>query len=389
MNESQRIYLDNASTSWPKPQTVYDAVDRYQRELGVPAGRSAYQQAAEAAKLVDSTRRQLADLLNLEHPERIIFTFNGTDSLNLALFGVLRSGDHVVTSAAEHNSVLRPLRHLEDRGVIQVTRVPCDRKGVVDPDEFQRSVRANTRLFALVHASNVTGAVQPIAEVGHIAREHGILYLIDAAQSLGHLPIDLRSLPCDLLASSGHKGILGPLGTGVLYLAPGVDEHVDSFRLGGTGTQSEDDRQPSVLPEKYESGNLNMPGIAGLHAAIQHVGHQGVESIRDHDRLLTQRLLDGLSDVVGVTIHGPADADRQVAVVSISVSGYEPQEVAAVLDGACGIQVRAGLHCAPHMHQALGTAAGGGTVRLSTGPFNVESHIEKAISAIAHLIRAS
>ena len=354
MNQSQRIYLDNAATSWPKPPTVYEAVDRYQRDLGASAGRSAYRHADEAAKLVQTARQQLADLLHVETPERIVFTFNGTDSLNLALFGLLRDGDHVVTSVAEHNSVLRPLRHLEDRGIIHVTRVPSDAHGVVDPSEFQRALRPNTRLFALVHASNVTGAIQPVSDVGQIARQNGIVFLIDAAQSLGHLPIDLRRIPCDLLASSGHKGLLGPLGTGILYLAPGAEQHVDSFRLGGTGTHSEDDLQPASLPDKYESGNLNVPGIAGLSAALQTIQQQGIDSLREHERSLASRLLDGLSDVAGVTVHGPADADQRVGVVSISISGYQPQEVAAILDVSCGIQVRAGLHCAPRMHQTLG-----------------------------------
>ena len=387
MNEPQRVYLDNAATSWPKPPTVYEAVDRYQRDLGAPAGRSVYREATEAAKLVQTTRQNVANLLNVEDQTRIVFTFNGTDSLNLALFGLLRKGDHVVTSVAEHNSVLRPLRCLEDRAVIQVTRVPCDVDGIVDPDDFLRSLQPNTRLFTLTHASNVTGAIQPVGDVGRMAGENGILFLIDAAQSLGHIPIDVRRLPCDLLASSGHKGLLGPLGTGILYLAPGADEHVDSFRLGGTGTHSQDDRQPAVLPDKYESGNLNMPGIAGLCAALESIEKRGLESLRDHERALTSRLLDGLRDVAGVTVYGPADADRQVAVVSIGVSGYAPHEVAAVLEVSSGIQSRAGLHCAPHMHQALGTAAGGGTVRLSMGPFNTISHIDQVISAVADLVR--
>ncbi len=389
MSDPPRIYMDNAATSWPKPQAVYEAVDQYQRQIGASAGRSAYCQANEAARLLQSTRRQLAELVGAEEKNRIIFTFNGTDSLNLALLGVVRPGDHVVTSVLEHNSVLRPLRYLETSRGIEVTRLPCDAQGVADPDAFRRAIRPNTRLFALVQASNVTGALQPVREVGQIARQSGIQFLVDAAQSLGHIPVDVRQLQCDLLASSGHKGLLGPLGTGVLYVAPGVEEHLDCLRMGGTGTESEQDRQPLSLPDKYESGNFNMPGIAGLGAALGVLADWGIGRIRQHEQLLLARLLDGLGSVTGVTIYGPADPARQVCVVSISVSGYDPQEIAAMLEVTANIQVRAGLHCAPRMHEALGTANAGGTVRLSLGLFNDEKQVDEVIRAVAQLACAS
>lgn len=389
MNKSKRIYLDNAATSWPKPDVVYEAVDRYQREIGAPAGRSSYQEAGDAAQLVESTRRQLAELLHADDTNRVLFTYNGTDSLNMALHGLLRAGDHVVTSVVEHNSVLRPLRFLEESRTIEVTRVACGQRGAVDPDALLRSIRPNTRLIALVHASNVTGALQPVSEVGKIARQNGILFLVDAAQSLGHIPLDVHELQCDLLASSGHKGLLGPLGTGVLYMAPGMEDCVNSFRLGGTGTQSEEDRQPAWLPDKFESGNLNMPGLAGLEAALKVLRMRGIENVREHERQLTAQLLDGLRGIAGVTIYGPRDSSLQVGVVSINLSGYDPQEIAAVLDVASGVQVRAGLHCAPRMHQALNTVATGGTVRFSVGIFNDAWQIDQAISAVAQLARSS
>ena len=384
-----RIYLDNAATSWPKPAAVYDAVDRYQRLSGAAAGRSQYAEASEVSRLVEDARQRLANLIGAREANRVIFTFNGTDSLNLSLLGLLRLGDHVVTSVVEHNSTLRPLRHLEEMGTIQVAYVPCDQQGLVDPDQFRRAIRPATRLFALVHASNVTGAIQPVDEVAQIVREHGILMLVDAAQSLGHIPLDVQQLPCDLLASSAHKGLLGPLGTGMVYLAPGAEHHVSSFRWGGTGTQSQHDRQPESLPDKYESGNLNVPGLVGLRAALEYLQQRGIPSVRQHEQALTGHLLEALRNLAGVTVHGPADAGRQVGVVSVTVRGYDPQEVAAILDVAAGIQVRSGLHCAPRMHQALGTAPHGGTVRFSFGPFNNPVHVERAIRAIAHVCAGS
>ncbi len=389
MSDPRRIYLDNAATTWPKPPAVYAAVERCMRDLGAPAGRGVYREAAEVERLVTDARRRVAALLGAEEPRRVIFTNNGTDSLNFALYGVLRPGDHVVTSVVEHNSVLRPLRHLEEKRGIRVTRVPCDGKGVVDPHDIRRAVQPQTRLIALVHASNVTGALQPVEEVGRIAREMGVLYLVDAAQTLGHLPLDVRRLGCHLLAAPGHKGLLGPLGTGVLYLAPGLEEQVDSLRQGGTGTQSEDDRQPEMLPDKYEPGNHNTPALAGLGAGAAWLQDQGVEAVHRRNGELTTRLIAGLCEIDGVTLHGPTGETERVGVVSITLADCPPQEAAMMLDSAHGVQVRPGLHCAPRMHQALGTSAGGGTLRFSIGPFNTEEQIDHAIAAVAEIAAMS
>lgn len=389
MTTPRRIYLDNAATSWPKPEEVYAAVDRYQREVGAPAGRSAYAEASEAAQAVDGARQAIARLIGAADFRRVIFTLNGTDSLNLALHGALRPGDHVVTGVVEHNSVLRPLRALEDVGRIEVTRVGCDAAGVVDPEVVRASLRPNTRLIALTHASNVTGALQPVEEISTIARRHGALLLIDAAQSLGHVPLDVRRLSVDLLAAPGHKGLLGPLGTGVLYVAPGVEERLASIRQGGTGSRSEDDRQPEELPDKYEAGNLNVPGIVGLGAAVRWLRERGADAARRHEMSLIGRLLAGLSGIPGLVLYGPAAAADRVGVVSCSLEDYDPQEVAAMLDAACRVQVRAGLHCAPLMHRALGTLDRGGTVRFSVGPFNTEDDIDAAVEAMRELRAAS
>lgn len=252
-SSTQRIYLDNAATSFPKPAAVYDAVDDYNRHSGVAVGRGAYQEALRVQGIVDRCRKRAAELFAAESFDRIVFTFNGTDSLNLALHGLLEAGDHVVTSMVEHNSVLRPLRELNRRLGVETTYVPADATGRVDPADIQAALRPNTKLVAMIHASNVTGTLQPIAEVGEIARRIGALVLVDAAQSAGHLPIKLKDLPIDLLACPGHKGLLGPLGTGVLYVRRGVEERLRSLRQGGTGSNSEDDRQPEMLPDKYES----------------------------------------------------------------------------------------------------------------------------------------
>lgn len=383
---TQRIYLDNAATSWPKPEAVYEIVDRYQRELGAPAGRSAYGEANEVERLVNDARRRMAQWINAESPQRIVFTSNGTDSLNMALHGMLRPGDHVITSVVEHNSVLRPLQHLRDTRDVRVTRVGCDDQGMIDPDQVQAAICDRTRMIALVHASNVTGALQPVAEVGQIARDHGLVFLVDAAQSVGHVPVDVQAMQADLLAAPGHKGLLGPLGTGILYIAPEVEQQLSPIRQGGTGTDSSLASQPTSMPDQYESGNHNVPGILGLGAGVSFLQERTVEAMRRHDQQLTAMLIQGLSAVEGVTVHGPSDVRRRVGVVSISAAGFQPQELAMMLDAACGIQVRAGLHCAPLMHGTLGTLEHGGTVRFSLGVFNTAQQVELAIGALAELV---
>ncbi len=384
-----RIYLDNAATSWPKPETVYAAVDRYQRELGAPAGRSGYTQAIETNQSVEFARRDLARLLGVRDPQRIIFTFNGTDALNLAIHGLLKPGDHVVTTVTEHNSVLRPLRALQDQGMIAVDRVGCDRQGYVDPQQIQAAMKSNTRLVALCHASNVTGALQPAAEIAKVAHDCGALLLLDAAQSLGHVSLQVDELQADLLAAPGHKGLLGPLGTGLLYVRPGLEKELRCVRQGGTGTLSELDRQPENLPGKYEAGNLNVPGLIGLRAGVMHLSVKGLAKVEQHCQELTGRFLAGLRGLSQVRVHGPATVERRVGVVSLTVEGYDPQEVAALLDASYQVQVRPGLHCAPLMHQALGTLSGGGTVRFSFGAMNTTEDVDAALQAIAAVTATS
>jgi len=385
MQAARRIYLDNAATSWPKPAAVYTAIERAARELGAPAGRGVYREAVEVERLMVEARRRAAELVGVRDARHVIFTANGTDSLNLALHGLLRTGDHVVTSVVEHNSVLRPLRILERHNGVEVTRVGCDGAGCVSPGEIRRAIRSNTRLVALIHVSNVTGAIQPVEEVGRIAAEHGLLYLVDAAQSIGHFPFSLDGMHAHLLAAPGHKGMLGPLGTGLLWLDEGVAEQLRPTRQGGTGSQSGQDDQPDTLPDKFESGNHNVLGIAGLGAGLAWLQQRGLDAIRAHEVSLLTRLVDGLNDCKSVTVYGPADPALRCGVVSISIAGYDPQEAAMLLESAAMIQVRSGLHCAPEIHRALGSFDAGGTIRFSVGPFNTVEDIDMVIQCVSQI----
>ena len=385
MSASPRIYLDNAATSWPKPASVYAAIDGYLRECGAPAGRSAYRSATQARHMVDQTRAALASFVGASAPRQVAFTLNGTDALNQAIHGLVRSGQHVVTTVVEHNSVLRPLRFLETSAGVEVTRVDCDERGYVDPQAVLSAVRPKTRLVALTHGSNVTGAVQPVEEVGRALRATETLLLVDAAQTLGHWPVDVGQMGCDLLAAPGHKGLLGPLGTGVLYVGPRAEATLVATRQGGTGTNSVDELQPTELPERMEAGSLNLAGIAGLQASLAYLAEVGLESIIEHGRGLTTLLMNRLQGIAGVKLFGPPESMRRLPVVSFQVEGYDPQEVAAMLDSSVGAQARAGLHCAPLIHRRLGTLAAGGTVRFSIGPFNTEAEMETAAGAVAAL----
>ncbi|MBM3999336.1 MAG: aminotransferase class V-fold PLP-dependent enzyme [Planctomycetes bacterium] len=381
----RRIYLDNAATSWPKPPAVYDAVDAYQRENGTAAGRGVYQRSQQVGRTLALARRRVAGLLGASDPARVLFTFNGTDSLNAVLHGVPRPGDHVVTSDAEHNSVLRPLRMLEQRANVSVTRVPCDSAGRIEPDDVARAVRPETRLLALTHASNVTGAIQPVDAFAAIAREHGVLLLIDAAQTAGHVPIFTDRWGVDFVAASGHKGLLGPLGTGILVVGAAAAGQLAPFRQGGTGTFSESDEQPTTLPERFESGNHNVPGLVGLERGAAFLEQRGWTELRRHEIELTTRLVDGLRPLPGVTLFGPPDADRRVGVVSFRLERIDPQELASLLDSEYAIEVRSGLHCAPRTHDRMGTTRRGGTVRAAVGPFNSESDVDALVRAVAEI----
>jgi len=376
------IYLDNAATSWPKPKGVLEAMERYLREYGANPGRGGHRLSVAAGRVVTETRELLAQLINAEDPAHIIFTANATLALNQAIKGSLSPGDHVITSSMEHNSVVRPLKALEEWGV-ETTKLPCRRDGSFPIEGLEEKIRENTRLIVLSHASNVTGTVMPVAEVGRIARRHKLLFLVDAAQSLGVLPVDVQGMGIDLLAFPGHKGLFGPPGTGGLYIRPGVK--LRPLFEGGTGSQSDSLQQPETFPDRYESGTLNAVGIAGLGAGVKFLLAEGIQRIREHEQKLLERLLQGLNTIPGIQVYGVKDSARQAPVVSFTVRNYDPGEVAVILDQVFEIACRSGLHCAPDAHRTLGTLAQGGTVRLSPGYFNTVEDIDLAVAAIGEI----
>ena len=374
------IYLDNAATSWPKPEAVYQAMDNFMRHIGASPGRSGHRLSIEAGRIIYETREALAQLFSIDDPMRIIFTSNATEALNVALRGILHSGDHVVTSSMEHNSVMRPLRALE-RKEVEITVVNCSPEGYLNPQDIERAIKPNTKLITLNHASNVVGTVLPIAEVGQIAHHHGVSFMVDAAQTVGCYPIDVNAMNIDLLALSGHKGLYGPQGIGGLYLRKGMEQRVEPLTYGGTGSHSEYEYQPDFLPDKYESGTPNTVGLAGLGAGVRFVLSQGVSSMQRKEETLTRLLLDGLKAIPGVTVYGGSETRRQVAVVSFNIAGLTPSEVAMQLEEGYQIMCRAGLHCAPIAHKTMGTFPQG-TVRLSPGHFSSHQDIEVTIEAV-------
>lgn len=376
------IYLDNAATTFPKPDRVYRAVEHALVHIGVAPGRGGYRRGLEATRLVFEAREAVAELFGVADSSRIVFTHSATESLNLAVGGYLRPGDHVVTTTMEHNSLVRPLHRAAQQGV-EVTWVEGDRSGFVDSRRIAAAIRANTRLVALSHCSNVTGVIQPVQEIGRLARKAGALFLVDAAQSAGVLPIDVGEMMIDLLAAPGHKGLYGIQGTGVLYVAEGVE--LNPILVGGTGGHSAGPEQPDILPERFESGTLNTPGIAGLKAGVEFIRETGIEAIRGKEDLLVARLLEGLRGMAGVAVHGPEAPERRGSVVSFTVAGIDPSQIGFRLDREYDISVRVGLHCAYMAHKTIGTFPAG-TVRVSPGYFNSEGDIEVFLEALREIV---
>lgn len=373
------VYLDNAATSFPKPPRVYERIRGFLEEYGACPGRGSHEMARQAEAVIEATRRVVAELFGVSDPRRIVFALNATDALNMAIKGVLQPGDHVVTTVMEHNSVSRPLNALERDGLIRVIRVPTSREGLVDPQDVRRAITDRTRLVVMLHASNVTGALQPIAAIGRIVREAGRLLLVDAAQTAGAYPIDVEPAGIDLLAFPGHKALMGPPGTGGLYVGPRAA--VRPWREGGTGVMSEAPFQPEELPLRLEAGSPNTLGIALLGEAVRFILQFGVEWVRQREMALTERLLRGLQADERFTVYGPRDAARRVAVVSVNLAGHMPDAVGSRLSESFHIAVRAGLHCAPGAHRTLGTFPAG-TVRISPGYFTTEAEIDQCVEAL-------
>ncbi|MBJ6727530.1 aminotransferase class V-fold PLP-dependent enzyme [Geomesophilobacter sediminis] len=374
------VFLDNAATSFPKPEAVYRAMDSMMREVGVAPGRGSYSQAIAAARLVFDARRALAAFFGVADSSRLVFTHSATESLNLAVSGLLKPGDHVVSTSMEHNALLRPLLLARSRGV-EVSFVAAGRNGVVSAADVAAALRPTTRLVALAHASNVTGTVQPVAEIAREAKRCGALVLVDAAQTAGYLPIDVAELGIDLLAAPGHKGLFGPPGTGILAVAPGVD--LDPLVVGGTGGNSGSGEQPTEMPERYESGTINTPGIAGLGAGVEFVRQTGIEAIRKKSGELTGQLLEGMRGIAGLQLYG-TDAPERVGVISFTMEGKDPAIIGFQLDRSYDIAVRVGLQCAPDVHKTIGTYPAG-TIRVSPGFFNTPEDIEHFLKALREL----
>lgn len=385
---SERTYMDNSATSFPKPASVAEAMVDFSRECGASAGRGAYAEAKACERILWDCRARLAELINAESPERIVFTLNCSEAQNIVIRGLLNNasaGTHAITTAMEHNSTLRPYNALAEQRDLCPEFVACDEStGLVSPADIESAIRPNTRLISCVHVSNVTGTLQPIAEVAAIARSRSVPCLVDAAQSVGHVPIDVQALGADFVAFPGHKGLLGPLGTGVLYIRTGAEHDLPTMKEGGTGTISEVPTQPTTMPDKYEIGSHNAVGIAGLLEGVNWLLQRGVESLRAHDVALCERFLDATADVAGLTVFGPREIGHRTGVFSVAVDGVSPGELAGLLERDFGVLTRPGIHCAPLAHRTIGTHPEG-TCRLSFGPFTTLEQVSAAADALTQI----
>jgi len=376
------IYLDNSATSFPKPEEVYAYMDYFYRNYGVNPGRSGYDLCMEAGAVVDGTRKMLTAFFNGTDPNRLCFAHNSTDALNLILFGMLQPGDHAISTTIEHNSVLRPLYHLSRQGV-DVDYVPFDAAGFVDPDEIRKRFRPNTRLVIVNHASNVIGTIQPVRQIGRYCREAGIPFAIDASQSAGKIPIDMEEQFLDIVAFTGHKSLLGPTGIGGLYVREGIE--IRHTRAGGTGVRSAERAHLDEYPFRLEYGTHNTLGIAGLSAGVKWILKQGLETIHAHEMNLARALRDGLASIPGVVLYRQEDLADHIAVLAFNVEGMDPGDVGTILDVDYDIACRTGLHCAPLVHEQIGTARIRGAVRFGIGPFNTEAQIQTAVEAVRQI----
>jgi cysteine desulfurase/selenocysteine lyase len=378
------IYLDNPATSWPKPPQVKEAMVKFMEEVGANPGRSGHFLSIEAARIVFETREALSVLFHVKDSSRIVFTLNATESINLALKGLLRPGDHVITSSMEHNSVMRPLRDLERKG-IALSIVPCSREGMLDSQGVEGKIQSNTKMVVLNHASNVTGTLLPVKEVGFITRRHGLLFLVDAAQTAGSCPIDVERDGIDLLAFTGHKSLYGPQGTGGLVVGERIKEkEMIPLKQGGTGSRSEFEEQPDFLPDCFESGTPNGVGLAGLLAGVQFVLGKGVEEIRQNEMALIEKLIMGFKKIPQVKLYGPELLEDRIAILSFNFGHLPPSKGALRLEREFGTLCRPGLHCAPAAHRTLGTFPEG-TIRFGLSAFNTETEIETAIQAVSQI----
>lgn len=377
------IYLDNGATSFPKPEEVYKYMDHFYRNYGVNPGRSGYDLCIESGEVVENTRKQLTKFFNGTDPDRLCFSYNSTDSLNLVINGILEKGDHAVTTNVEHNSVLRPLYHQSKYNGVEVDYISADSKGFVNPDDFPKKFKKNTKLVIVNHASNVIGTIQPIKEIGKYCREKGILFAVDASQSSGKIPVDMEEQNIDIVVFTGHKSLLGPTGIGGLYVREGVE--IRHTRAGGTGVRSAVKTHLFEYPFRLEYGTLNSVGVAGLYKGVEWVEEKGIHNIHEHEMKLTTMLRDGLKDTEGVTLYCQDDLTDHIGIFLFNVAGFESLNVGTLLDVDYNIACRTGLHCAPLIHVHIGTADIHGAVRLGVGPFNTEADVKTTIDAVKEI----
>ena len=374
------IYLDNAATTMKKPECVIQAVVEAMGSMG-NAGRGAHDEALNASRLVYELRSGFAEFFNAEHPRQIVFTANATESLNIAIKGILNPGDHVITTVLEHNSVLRPLYEMEEKGV-ELTFIGCDSLGRVNVEDFEKNIRTNTKAIICTHGSNLTGNLVNVEKIGKLAKERGLLFVVDASQTAGVIPIDVQKMYIDILCFTGHKGLLGPQGTGGMYVREGVN--VRPLLSGGSGVQTFSKTHPSEMPTALEAGTLNTHGLAGLKAAISYIREQGVQTLYEKEYMLMKRFYEGIQKISGVTVYGDFSCEKRCPIVTLNVRDYDSSEVSDALYIQYGISTRSGGHCAPLMHETLGTVEKG-AVRFSFSHMNTNEEIIQAIEAIREI----
>ncbi|MGM0471260.1 MAG: aminotransferase class V-fold PLP-dependent enzyme [Bacillota bacterium] len=381
----QEVYLDNAATTRDKPDSVIEAINNYFTDIGCSPGRGGYESSLQAGRVILNTRLAFTELFNVEQPEQIIFTHNVTYALNYALKGLLEEGDHVVTTSIEHNAVVRPLKRMEEEGMITVDYVASDQAGRIDAADIAAALQDNTKLVVLTHASNVVGTLTPVAEIGELAAQEDFYFILDTAQTAGVYELDFAELNLDVLAFTGHKGLLGPTGTGGLAISKQAAAEMEPLIEGGTGSISDKEYQPDFLPDKFESGTMNTVGLAGLQAGVNFIQQEGIDQIRKHELDLTAQLLAGLEKLEKVTVYGPGNVAEQTSTVSISVADKDLGELSFILDEQYGIMTRSGLHCAPLTHKSIGTFPEG-TLRFSIGYFNTAEEIDYTLNSLEDLI---
>ena len=379
----ERIYLDNASTSFPKAEGVAEAVYHYIKDCGCNINRGGYDEAYQAEEIVLRTRQQLTELFHGPNCRNVVFTRNITESLNVLLKGFLKAGDHVLVSAMEHNAVMRPLSQLTEQDV-SFDRIPCMADGTLDISAMDRLLRENTRAVVMLHASNVCGTLIPVETVGAFCHAHGLRFILDTAQTAGVFPIDMEAMHIDALAFTGHKGRLGPQGIGGFILQPDMVPLVQPLIAGGTGSISHEEQMPSFMPDRFEAGTMNLPGIMGLHAALRWLEQETIDAVRSHELELTERFLSGALDIPHLRVIGRQDIAERAGVVSVVPENADPALVADALGREYGIMVRVGLHCAPNAHKTLGTFPTG-TIRFSFGRWNTPQQVDTALSALREL----